>query len=124
MLTVGIDIGGTKIAGGVVDEHGTVIASTRIATPAGVPDIEHAVEEMVDELRAGHDVAAVGVAAKAAGAGGVASLAGAFASMLNPLTLVVAGIAAAALAARSLVAWALRVAPSIVASVGALSMTR
>jgi len=29
-----------------------------------------------------------------------------------------------ALAARSLVAWALRVAPSIVASVGALSMTR
>ena len=63
MLTVGIEIGGTKIAGGVVDEHGTVIASTRIATPAGVPDIEHAVEEMVDELRAGHDVAAVGVAA-------------------------------------------------------------
>ena len=33
-LTIGIDVGGTKVAGGVVDEHGDVLASTRRDTPA------------------------------------------------------------------------------------------
>jgi glucokinase len=33
-LTIGIDVGGTKVAGGVVDEHGTVLATTRRETPA------------------------------------------------------------------------------------------
>ena len=28
-LTVGIDVGGTKIAGGVVNEHGTILATAR-----------------------------------------------------------------------------------------------
>ena len=36
-LTIGVDVGGTKVAGGVVDEHGTVIASNRRDTPAGDP---------------------------------------------------------------------------------------
>src|SRR5690606_6230229 len=63
MLTIGIDIGGTKIAGGVVDEHGTVLAHERVPTPSGTGEIEQAVVAMVGALRAGHDVAAVGVAA-------------------------------------------------------------
>lgn len=63
MLTVGIDIGGTKIAGGVVDEHGTVLAHARVATPAGVGEIDAAIEQMVAGLRAEHEVAAVGIAA-------------------------------------------------------------
>jgi len=33
-LTIGIDVGGTKVAGGVVDEHGTVLAHNRRDTPA------------------------------------------------------------------------------------------
>ena len=33
-LTIGIDVGGTKVAGGVVDEHGTVLHQTRRDTPA------------------------------------------------------------------------------------------
>ncbi len=33
-LTIGIDVGGTKVAGGVVDEHGKVLATTRRDTPA------------------------------------------------------------------------------------------
>ena len=33
-LTIGVDVGGTKVAGGVVDEHGTVVASNRRETPA------------------------------------------------------------------------------------------
>ena len=33
-LTIGVDVGGTKVAGGVVDEKGTVLAQTRRDTPA------------------------------------------------------------------------------------------
>jgi len=33
-LTIGVDVGGTKVAGGVVDEKGTVLAQNRRDTPA------------------------------------------------------------------------------------------
>jgi glucokinase len=33
-LTIGVDVGGTKVAGGVVDEQGMVLAQTRRDTPA------------------------------------------------------------------------------------------
>ena len=33
-LTIGVDVGGTKVAGGVVDEHGNIVASNRRDTPA------------------------------------------------------------------------------------------
>jgi glucokinase len=33
-LTIGVDVGGTKVAGGVVDEHGNIVASIRRDTPA------------------------------------------------------------------------------------------
>jgi glucokinase len=59
---VGIDIGGTKIAGGVVDESGTLLRRSRVATPQSVADIEAAVAAMVVELAAGEPVVA-GVAA-------------------------------------------------------------
>ena len=32
-LAIGIDIGGTKVAGGVVDEHGRVLTRARRYTP-------------------------------------------------------------------------------------------
>ncbi|MEJ5868099.1 ROK family glucokinase [Pseudokineococcus sp. 5B2Z-1] len=64
MSTIGVDIGGTKIAAGVVDESGAVLARTRRTTPATDPEaIEDAVADAVAELRAEHDVTGVGVAA-------------------------------------------------------------
>jgi glucokinase len=62
--SVGIDIGGTKIAGAIVDELGTILAEDRRPTPAGRPDdIVDVVVSMVQDLTAGRDVSAVGVAA-------------------------------------------------------------
>jgi len=63
-LTIGVDVGGTKIAAGVVDEAGTLLATTRRETPATDPElIEAQIADAVHELRATHEVAAVGVAA-------------------------------------------------------------
>jgi glucokinase len=63
-LTVGIDVGGTKISGGVVDESGKVLATARRESPATDTNaIERAIEELVDELRSSHTVEAVGVGA-------------------------------------------------------------
>jgi glucokinase len=63
-LACGVDVGGTKIAGGVVDEDGNVLAQTRVESPARDTDaIESAIEELVAELRAEHEIATVGVGA-------------------------------------------------------------
>ncbi|MGK9146854.1 ROK family glucokinase [Plantibacter flavus] len=60
---IGIDIGGTKIAGGVVDDDGRILAAARTPTPASDPDaIIEAVVGMVRELDTG-DISSVGVAA-------------------------------------------------------------
>jgi glucokinase len=64
MLTVGVDVGGTKVAAGVVAEDGTVLARTRRPTPSTSPeDVERAIASIVEELRASHEVAAVGIGA-------------------------------------------------------------
>ena len=64
MHAVGIDIGGTKIAAGVVDEDGNLLASTRRETNPEEPrDIEDAVTDAVAELRGSFEVSGVGVAA-------------------------------------------------------------
>lgn len=63
-LTIGVDLGGTKIAAGVVDEHGTILAENRRPTP--VDDTEAVIADMaaaIAELRADYDVSAVGVGA-------------------------------------------------------------
>jgi glucokinase len=63
-LTVGVDIGGTKIAAGVVDESGTIVAKARRDSPATDTDaIETSVAELVEELGAEHRIEAVGVGA-------------------------------------------------------------
>lgn len=64
MHAIGIDIGGTKIAGAVVDELGGIVRSDRVPTPAGdAASLEDAVVEMIRGLRAGEEIGAVGVAA-------------------------------------------------------------
>ena len=64
MLTIGVDVGGTKVAAGVVDEAGTVLATTRRPTPSASPsDVEDVIAACVAELRQDHSVEAVGVGA-------------------------------------------------------------
>ena len=64
VLTIGVDIGGTKVAAGVVDEQGTVLARTRHPTPSADPDaVEDVIALCVEELRRDHEVAAVGIGA-------------------------------------------------------------
>ena len=67
--TIGIDIGGTKVAGGVVDEAGTVHARARAETPhrstspAIVEDVIAGVVERLAETAGPGGVAAVGIGA-------------------------------------------------------------
>lgn len=64
MHAVGIDIGGTKIAGALVDDLGGIVREDRRPTPAGSPDdIVDVVVAMVERLGGGETVSAVGVAA-------------------------------------------------------------
>ncbi|CAB4891593.1 MAG: ROK family glucokinase [Actinobacteria bacterium] len=64
MLTIGVDIGGTKIAAALVDPEGTIHAQTTRPTPAtDVSAIEDSVVAVVEELAEGNAVLAVGVAA-------------------------------------------------------------
>ncbi len=63
-LTIGVDIGGTKVLGGVVNADGAVIATARRETPA--TDTEATLDRIVDvivELSARHPVEAVGIGA-------------------------------------------------------------
>lgn len=63
-LTCGVDIGGTKIAGGVVAEDGTVVEQLRVESPAtDVEAIEDAVAELVGRLASRHEITAVGIGA-------------------------------------------------------------
>jgi glucokinase len=63
MYTVGIDVGGTKIAGALVSEAGEILQSLKVPTPADNTErLIDAVVAMVNELRAGQDIKAVGVA--------------------------------------------------------------
>ena len=63
-LTVGVDIGGTKVLGGVVDPEGRIVAQTRRDTPADdVDQTLRMIVEVVNELSEGRDVEAVGIGA-------------------------------------------------------------
>lgn len=65
-LVVGVDIGGTKVLGGVVEVDGSVVSLLRRATPhrSTTPDVvESTIVEVVHELAAGRPVSAVGVGA-------------------------------------------------------------
>lgn len=61
---IGIDIGGTKIAGALVDEWGTILRADRQPTTASDPrEIEDVVVQMIERLGEGEQVVAAGVAA-------------------------------------------------------------
>src|SRR6187402_3484891 len=61
---IGIDIGGTKIAGALVDDDGVILRSARRPTPAGDPDASvQTVVALIRELADDRQVVAAGVAA-------------------------------------------------------------
>ena len=63
-LAIGVDIGGTKVAAGVVDESGSVLALVRRPTPGeDVAGTEDAIAESVTELAERYEVVAVGIGA-------------------------------------------------------------
>ena len=63
-LAIGVDVGGTKIAAGVVDEQGQIIAQLRRPTPAhDTAATATAIAEMAAELAAEHPVTSIGVGA-------------------------------------------------------------
>jgi len=63
-LTIGVDVGGTKVNGGVVDEDGRVLARTRRPTPGSSPQhVDDTIAAVVADLRVEHDVVAVGIGA-------------------------------------------------------------
>ena len=60
--TIGVDIGGTKVAGGVVDETGQILARARVETPAkDASAAEDAIVAVVETLRGDFDIEAVGL---------------------------------------------------------------
>lgn len=63
MHAIGIDIGGTKVAGALVDELGTIVREERVPTPVDPHEIEDAVVGMIHQLADGSDAVAAGVAA-------------------------------------------------------------
>ncbi len=63
-MAVGVDIGGTKVAAGVVDENGDIIEEIRRSTPTqDVRETETVICEVVQELRDRHEIVAVGIGA-------------------------------------------------------------
>jgi len=63
-LAIGVDVGGTKVAAGVVDDHGRVLARLRRDTPASDPDkVEDVIAEAIGELARDHEVEAAGLGA-------------------------------------------------------------
>lgn len=63
-LTIGVDIGGTKVLGGVVAPDGEVLAQTRRPTPAQDPTgTLIMIYDVISELIAAHKVDAIGIGA-------------------------------------------------------------
>ncbi len=63
-LSVGVDIGGTKVAAGVVDEAGVVLERVQRPTPSHSPAaVEDAIVSAVQQLAERHRVDAVGIGA-------------------------------------------------------------
>jgi len=64
MHAIGVDIGGTKIAVGVVDDEGVIVAKTRRETqPQHPASIDEAIADAVGELSQDHEFRSVGLAA-------------------------------------------------------------
>ncbi|MEC3973931.1 ROK family protein [Amycolatopsis sp. H20-H5] len=57
-----MDVGGTSVRAGVVDEQGSLLDTARVGTPGEENALEDAITGVVEDLRNRHDVVAVGLA--------------------------------------------------------------
>ncbi|MFY8230724.1 MAG: ROK family protein [Candidatus Nanopelagicus sp.] len=65
-LTIGIDIGGTKVLGGVVDSNGKIIDSARRPTPAnGGQELVATIIDLIKEFQVKHQIAGIGISVAA-----------------------------------------------------------
>src|ERR1700685_4506156 len=63
-LAIGVDVGGTKVAAGVVDEDGRILAKLKRSTPAASPArTEQTIADVVTDLQADYEVGAIGLGA-------------------------------------------------------------
>ncbi|MGI8311185.1 ROK family protein [Saccharopolyspora hattusasensis] len=62
MLTIGVDVGGTSVRAGVVDQHGEILEIHRVPTPATSTELNAAVADTVRALSDRYPVAGVGLA--------------------------------------------------------------
>ncbi len=63
-LSIGVDVGGTKVLGGVVDESGSILLRSRRDTPKqGGAALSDAIADVITELVASHPVDSVGISA-------------------------------------------------------------
>ncbi|MEV0083235.1 ROK family protein [Saccharopolyspora sp. NPDC050642] len=62
MLTIGVDVGGTSVRAGVVDQHGEILETHRVPTPATGPELNAAIADTVRALADRYPVAGVGLA--------------------------------------------------------------
>ncbi|NMM99432.1 NagC family transcriptional regulator [Bifidobacterium sp. DSM 109958] len=69
METLGIDIGGTKIAGGICDEEGNIRCLQRVPTPEDAADINAIVADIYRRCKDEGDIKSIGISA----AGNIAS---------------------------------------------------
>ncbi len=61
-LTIGFDVGGTNVRGGVITREGQILASRTVPTSMDTEQLEADIVGIVDELRADYEVDAVGLA--------------------------------------------------------------
>ncbi|MEU7783480.1 MULTISPECIES: ROK family protein [unclassified Amycolatopsis] len=57
-----MDVGGTSVRAGVVDERGSLLDTARVGTPSEEGALEDAIAGVVEDLRNRHEVAGVGLA--------------------------------------------------------------
>jgi len=63
-LTIGVDVGGTKVAAGAVDDQGHIVEKLRRSTPSTSPELTATViADAVTELLSRHDARSVGIGA-------------------------------------------------------------
>ncbi len=61
-LTIGVDIGGTKVSAGVVDLDGNIISSDRRSTPvSGGVELIATVTDLIKSLQERHEIAGIGI---------------------------------------------------------------
>lgn len=61
-LTIGFDVGGTNVRGGVITREGEILASRTVPTSMDAEQLEADIVGIVEELRADYEVDAVGLA--------------------------------------------------------------